>query len=38
MQKPSVEWFLGWLPLAMSMGLAWRVRDAQRRRGTEIRA
>lgn len=38
MQKPSVEWFLGWLPVAMSMGLAWRVRDGQRRRGTEIRA
>ncbi|HTV86172.1 MAG TPA: O-antigen ligase family protein [Dyella sp.] len=38
MQKPSVEWFLGWLPVAMSMGLAWRVQDSRRTRGTEVRA
>jgi O-antigen ligase len=38
LQKPSVEWFLGWLPLAMSMGLAWRVRDIQRRGSAEMRA
>jgi O-antigen ligase len=38
MQKPSVEWLMGWLPLAISMGLAWRVRDSQQRRGTEVRA
>jgi O-antigen ligase len=38
MQKPSVEWLMGWLPLAISMGLAWRVSDSQRRRGTEVRA
>jgi O-antigen ligase len=30
MQKPDVEWLLGWLPLAVSLGLAWRVRDAKR--------
>ncbi|WP_158543255.1 O-antigen ligase family protein [Dyella psychrodurans] len=38
MQKPSVEWFLGWLPVAMSMGLSWSIRDSQRDRGTEVRA
>lgn len=27
LRRPDVEWLLGWLPLAMSMGLAWRIRD-----------
>jgi hypothetical protein len=27
MQKPDVEWLLGWLPLSISMGLAWRMSD-----------
>jgi len=26
LQKPSVEWVLGWLPVAIGMGLAWRAR------------
>jgi O-antigen ligase len=38
MQKPSVEWLMGWLPLAISMGLAWRVQDSQQRRGNEVEA
>gem|GEM_PF-38937 len=27
LRRPDVEWLLGWLPLAMSIGLAWRIRD-----------
>ncbi|WP_323137528.1 glycosyltransferase [Dyella subtropica] len=27
LRRPDVEWLLGWLPLAMSVGLAWRIRD-----------
>jgi O-antigen ligase len=27
LQKPGVEWLLGWLPVAMGMGLAWRQND-----------
>jgi O-antigen ligase len=38
MQKPSVEWLMGWLPLAISMGLMWRVKDSQQRRSKEVRA
>jgi O-antigen ligase len=30
MQKPSVEWLMGWLPLAIGMGLAWRVQMMRR--------
>ncbi len=29
LQKPSVEWLLGWLPVAIGMGLAWRTRESQ---------
>lgn len=29
MQKPSVEWLMGWLPLAISLGLAWRLQDSR---------
>ncbi len=29
LQKPSVEWLLGWLPVAIGMGLAWRARESQ---------
>lgn len=32
-QKPSVEWLMAWMPFAISMGLAWRVRDGRYRRG-----
>jgi O-antigen ligase len=28
LEKPSVEWLLGWLPIAISMGLAWRMHYA----------
>ncbi|MBE1162313.1 O-antigen ligase family protein [Dyella acidiphila] len=38
MQKPSVEWLMGWLPLAISMGLAWRVQNIRHRRRQEVRA
>ncbi|GFZ87085.1 hypothetical protein GCM10011408_02170 [Dyella caseinilytica] len=38
MQKPSVEWLMGWLPLAISMGLAWRVRDSQQHHQNEVDA
>jgi hypothetical protein len=27
LQRPSVEWLLGWLPLAIGMGLGWRARS-----------
>jgi hypothetical protein len=29
---------MGWLPLAISMGLMWRVKDSQQRRRKEVRA
>jgi O-antigen ligase len=38
MQKPAVEWFLGWLPVAMSMGLSWRAQDSARMGAPEVRA
>lgn len=30
LQKPSVEWVLGWLPVAIGMGLVWRARLEKR--------
>jgi O-antigen ligase len=29
LQKPSVEWLMGWLPLAIGMGLLWRLQDGR---------
>jgi len=26
LRRPDVEWLLGWLPVAMSVGLSWRIR------------
>lgn len=31
LQKPSVEWLLGWLPVAIGMGLMWRTHASQTR-------
>jgi O-antigen ligase len=38
MQKPSVEWLMGWLPLAISMGLLWRVQDSHQHAEKEVHA